>query len=377
MTAQVKRSKGQKTEYPKTVMAGSASVTIYRSKHKTNASGFTYELVWSSPTGRRKEAFADPAQAQAEAKIKVAQLAAGRIEGAEMTTGDRDELQAARKLAGSRPLLSILEEWVKAVELTGGHVLDAAKAWAQKHTTTVKRILVPAAVDQFIQSKNKAGKEGDRVYGSKLRGVKERFKDRNLDDITTEEWQDWLNGYADGVTRNDLRKRAVTLCRWAQTRGFLSRGVKTEVELTERAKKSATKIGIITPQDFKLILKWVQKNQPDYLAAITIAGFCGLRSDELHGKRGDRDRAAKDESLEVKRQTWENIDLAQKHLNVTNSKENTPAWRYVPICPAALEWLKLCPGDHKGPVCAPGAMEKIRPLLKEGGFTLPENAFRP
>ena len=372
MTTQIKRKPGQQKEWPKRVTAGSVTVKIYRQASKTNASGFAYVVTWRTAAGRQKQTLADPKKAEEEARTKAAQLASGDVEAAEMKKTDRDELVAARKLTKDRPLLSVLAEWAKAYDLTGGHVLDAAKSFAQRQGSGLKRILAPVAVERFIASKNKAGKEGDRTYGAKLKGIKEHFKDRHLDDITAQDWTDYLLNFGDGVTRNDVRKRIVALCGWAQSCGHLPRGIKTEIEHTERAKEEKTDIGILKPDDFRKVLKWTKANHPQHLAAVVIAGFCGVRSDEIHGRRGDRDKNGAD----CKRQTWEDINLTEGHLNVTNAKTNTPAWRLVPVCEAAIEWLKLCPGKHEGPICEAGAMEKLRVLLLEAKFELPENCFR-
>ena len=372
MTIQIRRKKGQQKEWPKHIKAGSVTVIIYQVAAKSNASGKGYVLRWRTPRGLKQQTFANPAAAEEEARTIVGQLATGRVEGAEMTQGDRDELQAARAMARGRPLLSTLEEWGKAFDLTAGHVIDAASSWKQRHASAFKRILAADAVKQFIAAKDKAGKQGQRTYGSKLSPIKEYFKDRHLDEITTTEWQDYLGRWDDGVTRNDFRKRTVTLCGWAQDRGFLPRGIKTEIEQTERAMEKATDIGILTPAVYRQALQWIQANHPKHLAAVVIAGFCGVRSDEIHGKRGDRDKNGD----ACKRQTWEDIDLTGKHLNVTVAKTNTPAWRLVPICDAAIKWLKLCPDDHKGPICEAGAMERVRALLIEAKIDLPENCFR-
>ncbi|MFY9925071.1 MAG: hypothetical protein WAK51_11375, partial [Opitutaceae bacterium] len=77
-------------------------------------------LVWSTPEGRRQQKFADPTRALEEGRTKAAQLAAGRIEASEMSSSDRDELMAARKITKTKetPLLSALQEWARAHELT-------------------------------------------------------------------------------------------------------------------------------------------------------------------------------------------------------------------------------------------------------------------
>lgn len=365
--------RSKKPEWPKKVSVGSVTVKIYRSKVRTNASGFGYDVVWNTPAvGRQKQQFADPGRALQEARLKADMLAKGFVDSANMTSGDRDELSAARAItAGKRPLLSALDEWAKAWELTGGHVLDAAAAWSKKHVTKFRKILAADAVDDFIAHKTSRGKKAQRTYGSKLKPIKTYFADRYLDEINAIEWSKYLGQWTDGVSQNDYRKRAIALCTWARdVAGYLPRGVPSEVELTERAPETPTDIGILTPGTWRTALNWMRENHAEHLAALVVAGFMGLRADEIHGKRDER-------SADSNRQRWEDIDLVQKHLNVTNAKTNTPAWRLVPICDAALEWLSLCPGEHKGPICVPGAMEKVRwLLLNMAKLDLPENCFR-
>ncbi len=137
---------------------------IYRVKHKTMADGCAYVVAWVSGGRRRLQQFADESTAMEEARLKAAQLAEGRVEAADLTRGDREELQAARQLCADVPVLSALEEWRKARDLTQGHLIAAAEAWASRNTTKFKRIKVADAIDAFIVSKEKAGKQGERTY---------------------------------------------------------------------------------------------------------------------------------------------------------------------------------------------------------------------
>jgi hypothetical protein len=370
MTAKIKQTKGRK-EWPRTVVAGSVRVKIYEVEHPSNAAGKAYVLAWRTPEGRQTQKFADPRVAQEEGKAKAMQLANGHVEGADMKRGDRDELVAARKIAGKTPVLSALREWEQITKLTNGHVIAAAELWAHRNARTFKRVKVTAAVDLFIKSKERAGKQGEATYRAKLKPLTVFFPDTFIDAITAGELAAYLEQYQDGVTRNDLRKRAVSLWRWAQKSGYIPHGMQLEIEHTERANETQTEIGTLTPAVFRDLLEFVRANHPQHLAAVVLAGFCGIRADEIHGKRADR----------TKRQLWEDIDLAGKYLNVTVAKKNTPAWRLVTLCDAAIEWLMLC-DDRKGSVCEAGAMEKVRLLAhapdKDGKprFSLPENCFR-
>jgi hypothetical protein len=355
----------KKSEYPKVIKAGSVAVRIYRVKHKTTLNGWAYTLAWTSGGRRRLQQFASEAEASEEGRVKAAQLAEGRVEAADMTRSDRDDLQAARDISGSVPFLAALEEWRRARDLTQGQLIPAAEAWAVRNVTKFTRIKVDAAIDAFIAAKERAGKQGERTYSAKLRPLKDSFKDRFLDTIGAAEFTAYLEQYQDGVTRNDFRKRAVALCRWAQRLGHLPKHVTLEIEETERAVEKRTQIGIITPATYGQLLRYFLQNHPEHLAALILAGFCGVRADEIHGKRSDR----------TKRQTWEDIHLDRRFVQVTVAKTNTPSWRIVPLCNAAVEWLQRCP-DRGGAVCEPGAMERVRALSIAAGFPLPENCFR-
>ncbi len=346
--------------------------------HRTNASGKAYVLAWKTAEGRQIQKFADPDAAIEEGRLKAGQIADGLVAGAEVSRADRDELFAARAIVGDVPILSALREWQRVRDLTQGHAIAAAEAWAQRNRNTFSRILASDAVDKFIAAKERAKKQGERTYRSKLDPIKLSFPERYLDSISSDEWTAYLEQWQDGVTRNDFRKRAVTLCRWAQKSGYIPRGIQLEVEQTERAHEEATEIGTITPSTYSSALEFIREKHPEHLAALVLAGFGAVRSDEIHGKRHDRIKRKKGSAPvtdECRRQTWEDVDLERKFLNVTVAKKNTPSWRLVELCDAAIDWLMLCP-NRKGPVCVPGAMEKIRLLLKEAGFFLPENCFR-
>lgn len=366
-------SKKKEETWPREITSGNVTVKVYRQKAPRSKSGLEYVVAWRGASGRERKPFTDLSTALDEAKLKAEKLDAGQIEAAGMGREDRDELTCAREIAGGVPLVAALQEWARARELTSGAILPAAEAWAKRHATDFTRRHAAKVVEEFIKYKTSRGKKGERTYGSKLRPIKTAFPERYLDDISTLEWSQYFGRWKDGVTQNDFRKRAVEMCKWARdVAGYLPRAVPTAVELTERARERGTDIGILTPAVWKEVLEWIRKHHPEHLAAVVVAGFCGVRSDEIHGKRDDRKLGD-----DCPRQTWEDIDLAQKHLNVSNAKENTPAWRLVPICDAAIEWLRLCPGDHKGPVCVPGAMEKARwVLLNVAKISLPENCFR-
>ena len=115
--------------WPRVISVGNAKVKIYRNAEPTNAKGVAYILAWKGAEGRQRQKFSSEADAVTEARVKCAQINAGRIEGAEMTRGDRDELQSARALTQGMPRLSVLSEWAKARQLTAGNMIAACEAY--------------------------------------------------------------------------------------------------------------------------------------------------------------------------------------------------------------------------------------------------------
>lgn len=352
--------------YPKLIKSGSAVVRVYRTKHARMASGFVYQVAWTVAGSRKLRQFADEAAALEEARLRAGQLAAGRIDAATIGRPDMDELRAARQIVGKTPLLAALKEWAKASEITQGQLLAAAEAWRAKHAPSFKRIKLSAAIRDFIRQKDRAGKQGSRTYGSKLKKLTDHFTaDPWLDDITTRQLSTCYATLEDAVSRNDYMKKAGTLWNWARSNQHLPAGLPLALEAVERSDEGETEIGIINADDFTKTLEWTRTNYPEHLAAVVLAGFCGIRSDEIHGKRKNRDL----------RQTWEDIHLDRKFVRVTVVKKNTPANRFVPLCDAAVEWLMLS-DNRKGDVCCAQAMEKMRAIWKKKQFDLPKNCLR-
>ena len=360
--------------FPLTVEHGPASVKVYRVKASSTAEGFAYQVIWKEPgNGRKVLTKADLTEAKDEAKIKAQQLATGITGASVMGAADLQTYAKAKGLVEKSgvPLIAALEEWSAAREKVGASILEACEAFVKNRATVLERVKLADAIDKFIETKERAGKQGERTYRNKLNPLLTFSGDVYLDTITTHQFTAYLESFGDAVTRNDQRKRVVTLCRWAQKGGYLASDAKLAIEQTERAMEKATPIGIIPPKIFGEVLEFIRKEHPHYLAAVVLAGFCGLRASEVHGKMPKAGAPRAD----MPRQKWADIDLARRHLNVSVAKTNTPSHRLVPICPAAVAWLRL-DKDREGFVCAAGALERVREICIQNGFELPDNCLR-
>jgi integrase len=351
--------------YPKAIKHGSAVVKVYRVKHKTAAAGFVYSVAYVTSGARKVQQFTVEAEAIEEARLRAAQIASGRGDAASIGKPDRDELMVVRQLAGKVPLLAAMKEWRKAHDVSGGHIIAAAEAWAARNVKGITPKTVGVVVAEFLRAKTKLGKQVATDHGSIFDAIKADLGASLISAVTTAQLDRWLSKREHPVTRNTYRKRIVSVWRWAQRKGYLPRDARTEAEMTERAHEAAPVVGIISAGTFQGLLHFFRKKHPEYLSSLVIAGFAGLRRGEIHA------------------QQWADINLEQKHLRVTVGKRGTPARRLVPLCDAAVAWLMLVP-NRTDSICANLSMDRIRHIAREAKNAeceplfpdIPDNAFR-
>ncbi len=354
-------------KFPVVIRDQSVAVKIYRVKARTTLDGWAYVVAWINAEGRPTKSFSDFAKAQEFATSTAAQLAAGVASGQLASRADFVELAELRRLAAEGGLtpFAAMSEWLRGRQLVGTAIIEACAAHAARPVEGIARIKVRDAVTALIEAKDGAGKSGKRVYGSKLKYVADALGDQYFDTIDVSGWSKFLARFDDPVTRNDIRKRVVTLSRWAQRHGHLAEDARLAIEKTERAKEPHNPIGILSPHQFRDLLEFFRSKHPRHLAAVVVAGFCGVRTEEIHGKKSNPQR----------RQRWEDVHIDRTFLSVTAAKENTPSSRVIHLCDAAVAWLRICP-DQEGPICQINAIDRIRDIAKTNQMAIPPNAFR-
>ena len=351
--------------WPKSVKRGSVVVKIYRVKHASNRSGVAYSVSYSGPQGRKLKKFANEAAAIEEATVTANRLRAGHIEGTELRKGERDEYVAARGLLGDYPLLSALEEWKRAKELCGSDLLVAAQSWAEANGSARKEITLAQLVKDFLKDKKDSGVNTKSGYARTLPRVAKAFEETLVHTLTAPELRNWLRTEfkqkeAETVhpsTFNSHRRRMVTLWKWARAEGYLPKNTQTEMELVSTMRERDLEIGILKVHEYAAILRLIREKHTEYLAAVVLAGFAGLRRSELDV------------------QSWNDIDLKRKLLTVTKAKSNTPSKRIVHLPEAALQWLRKCNTEEE--LISPAwGMDRARAFIREAGINCPENCFR-
>ena len=349
-------------KFPCTLKRGSVAVRVYcvqRPPRAGRPAQTLFTLSWHAGDRRMTKQFTDESAAIAEGRLKLDQLSSGKLDAAaSMTIEDAAALAEARRIAGEVPLIAALSEWAKARKLARGELLPAARAWAAKQGTSYQRETLGNVSAAFMKAKKAGGVKTGKTY-KLIAHLTEKFGGLTMDSITSLALARWMQErYGDPVYFNTALKRFRTLWRWARKNGYLPKDAQTVAESVDAAREQPNRIGFIRAGELANLLALVRSDAPELLAPLVLAALCGMRSSEVHG------------------QQWEDIDLEAGHVRVTAAKPNTPAFRLVPLCPAAVAWLLLCP-NRKGRVCRTVVdVERLRDLALAHKMELPANAFR-
>jgi integrase len=341
----------------KTIKSGSVKIPIYRNKHPHAAGGWVFTASYYIDGRRRQKQGTSLDAIEAEAKRIAGNLSAGKAEAAEFSTNDREELLAARRICGDVPLLATLHEIKLAKELTGNNLLVAARAWADSANRNFKPRLTKDVIDEYLDLKTRGGSGIAKSHASAFRNIRCELGDRYIHELEAAELDRYLQMRPDPWTAMTYRKRIVAVSRWAQRYGYVPRNGQTAAECTQLPSTPEAKIGIMTPDCFRRLLRLVSEKSSRDVPALILAGMCGLRRNEVHS------------------QLWEHINLDEKILTVSSAKKGTFSYRRVPLCDAAVAWLRGFAG-RDGRVCEGLSIDRIRKLGREAGLELKDNALR-
>lgn len=350
-------------KWPHVVKRGNVSVKIYRTKRKADRKSkarYVYGISYKKSDGKWTQEQRNKIDDAIERAKEIADdLHEGRQDATGLTRTQIEGLAHAQKIIGTTPLLSVVEVWKKAHDLTNGQILPAAQAWHDQSRSKIKKATLDEVTEAFLDAKKKVGRNIKRSYQQTFPYLRKEMGTMQIAQISTARLQDWLNQKENGRTRNTHRKRIVSLFRWATGRGYLPLGIKTSAELTDTAKEDPVDIELVDAETYRNLLEMMRDEFPHYLAATVLAGFCGMRR------------------TEIQYQLWKDINLERRFLNVTAAKPNTPAMRNITLHESAIEWLLLCE-KRTGEVC-PGTtwhMDRIRKIGKNRGLDLGKNCFR-
>lgn len=308
-----------KTKFPITVKRGNVRVKIYATP-TNGCDSFTVAYYFAGK--RQRRTFADLELAKQEAEIAATKICAGELDVLSLTSADRTAYVRSIEMLRETgtPLEMVVMQFVEAEKLLQGRsLLEAAKFYVRHHPGKVATKKVSEAVDEMVEAKKADGLSD--VYVSDLKWRLGRFADAfkcSINMVLAGEIQDYLRGIKGaGRSRNNARKGIQTLFHYAQSRGYLPKGM-TEADDLPLAKENSGAIAIFTPAEMAKLLAHADEKVIPFLA---IGAFAGLRHAEL------------------KRLDWSEVDLAGGHIEVKAEKAKTASRRLVPIPDNLRRWL--------------------------------------
>jgi integrase len=144
--------------------------------------------------------------------------------------------------------------------------------------------------------------------------------------ILAEQIQDFLDSRGAGERRRfNLRATIISLFRWARRMSYLDDRT-TEAEKVEPLERSPGKAQILSPAQMRVLIENVA---PEFLPWLVIAGFAGIRSEEI----------APDPNSSKSPLKWEDFDWGNNAIIIRAETAKTKEEREVPILDNLAEWL--------------------------------------
>ena len=121
-----------------------------------------------------------------------------------------------------------------------------------------------------------------------------------------------------GRTKRNHFRHINSLFKFAIRRKYLPKDALDEMAAIEKPEEDFTEIEIFSPDEMDEILRVAR---PEITTWLAIAGFAGLRTAELQ------------------RLDWRDVNLKERHIEVTAAKSKTASRRLVPMTENLLAWL--------------------------------------
>jgi integrase len=318
MKTTASRKPKQGESWPRKVTVGRESITVYR--RKTPLGNYAFMVANYSGEKRRFDSYSTEADALDAASKLARQLSQRDVIGAAMTK--EQSVEYASAVQSLQPLgltlTAAVAAIVEAVKLTGDlpSVAAAARFYKAKHkTVTPKR--VADVVAELLALKESRGAAARYLDDLRLRLDKFAAAFQcNIGSVTTPDVQSWLDGLKlSSQTYANNRRVVHLLFEYGVARGYCLDNPAAKVE---RPKIRNGEVEIFTPDETRKLLTAAA---PDFLPALALGMFAGLRS------------------AEIERLDWRDIDLKQAHVVVSASNAKTASRRIVPIAENLALWL--------------------------------------
>lgn len=329
-------------EYPRRVIRGLSSVSVYRLKSKGQDS---FCLVWYTGGERHRRVISDEIRANEEAEMIAEQLASGQLALTKVTRRDLEYYQTCERAVAPTPL-HVVTDW-----------------WLRSHPSKIKSVPLAQAVKEFI-AVNESGGRSTRHVQTLRHHLNTLAEDivKPMDAVSAQELEVWLMAREWAArTRSNHITSFVSLWKWARDQGYVRDDVRTAADRLRRPRVRPADPEPFRPDELLSILRHV-----NFRAAPTvlIGAFAGIRQQE------------------VARLTWADLDWKNGVILLSSQITKTSKRRTVPINDALRAWLQplaveLEKRETRGPVLSLAAPHRwVSVAAQRAGVTWRQNGLR-
>ena len=340
-----------------TVKYGSASVPIYRCRHRSSV---RFVISYHREGRRVRQSFPSLEKARKEALLVAQRIQSGMQHVTDMTPADRDAFRAASAILAPAglPLVAAVEEYMKARQLAGSSsLLSMAEEYGRCFGKVVRGRTCAAVVEELVAARQQDG--ASNSYIVQLRSILRRFAAAfpgEMTAITSADIETWLRDLAlSAGSRNSMLVCVKVLFSFARKRTYLPPDRPTAADLLARSKmKSGSDVTLFTPEQMRKIL---HAAPPHLVPILAIGAFSGIRMAELA------------------RLDWSAIDLERRIIQVRAGQAKTASRRVIPVTPNLAAWLAPLPRRGKVVASSETARE-MTALARSLGIAWPRNVLR-
>jgi integrase len=307
------------------IKRGNVTVKIYTGSNRVADKVYPqFTLVYYDGSQRKKVRFADLGEAKREAELVATKLACGENDVLRLTSTDRTAyVQAMAHLRPlDVPLNAAVLEYVSAVNSLpeGATLKQAVDLLRRRDPASLEKRTVRQVADEMLAAKRAANLSDAYLWDLKVRV--NRFCtafQMNISGVSGTMLQAWLDDMrGSGRTKQNYLRVVTALFRFAIRRKYLPKDAIEEVEAVQQAKEDSGEIEIFTPAEMNEILT---TTRPEMIPWLAIAGFAGLRT------------------AEIQRLDWSEVNLVERHIEITAAKAKTAARRLASITDNLAAWL--------------------------------------
>ncbi len=309
--------------------SGNVVIPVYRQERTKNGQTYVTYMVSDYADGARsRRTFSVESDAKEYARSRAEKINAGLTEVDFWDDSRKQSALRAFRLAQEAgvDLLVGVEALTSALKLTGSleNLRAAAALWHTNPPTspTTPKKSTTAVTEYLTRRKDGISAHRHKNLSCFLGLFATRFEDRNLDEITGQDIQDWLESQTwSNKTRKDVLCMVNQLYRDAILRRYVPKVCLPgkEVKIGKVKRRS---IEVFTPAQFRKILETVDSSLVPFFA---LWGLSGMRKEE------------------ISKLSWAQVSAGLEsgsiYLRAEHTKTNES--RSIPICDALREWL-LC-----------------------------------